>query len=77
MEINLLSFGQIVDITGKPALKLSGIDNTDDLSKKLIELFPLLKSIKFSVAVNKQVIQKNTLLNQNDTVALLPPFSGG
>jgi sulfur-carrier protein len=33
--------------------------------------------IKYSIAVNKQVIQNNTTLNPDDTVALLPPFSGG
>ncbi len=77
MEINLLSFGQIADIVGKQEIKIAAIVNTDDLFKNLLELFPALESVKFVMAVNKQVIQKNTLLNQNDTVALLPPFSGG
>jgi len=77
MEINILAFGQIADITGKPAWKISGVKNTDELNSKLAELFPGLTGIKYSIAVNKLVIQNNTALNPDDTVALLPPFSGG
>lgn len=77
MEINILAFGQIADITGKSEFKIPGVNNTDLLKSKLSELFPELNSIKYSIAVNKKVVQSNTKLNNKDTVALLPPFSGG
>ena len=77
MEINVLAFGQIADITGKPAWKTGKVKDTDELQKKLTEEFPGLISIKYSIAVNRNLVQKNTDLNDNDTVALLPPFSGG
>ncbi len=77
MEINLLVFGQIGDITGKTMWKIAGVQNTDDLLQKLITDFPALKSLSYSVAVNMVIIRKNTLLANNDTVAILPPFSGG
>lgn len=77
MEIKLLFFGQVAEIVGKKELTLSDIDNTVAVKERLIELFPPLQSIKFAMAVNKQVIQSNTFISQNDTVALLPPFSGG
>ena len=77
MEINVFVFGQIADITGKPAWKIAKVKDTDELQKKLVEQFPELISIKYSIAVNKNLVQKNTELNEADTVALLPPFSGG
>lgn len=77
MEINLISFGQVTDITGESTMKISGAKDTDELTLKLIEKFPSLLSIKYSVAVNKKIIQENTELKNEDTVALLPPFSGG
>ncbi len=77
MEINLLAFGQIAYITGKSDWKMSVIENTDALIKYLEVEFPELSKINFSIAVNKKVIQENTMLHQNDTIALLPPFSGG
>lgn len=77
MEINILSFGQITDITAKPEFRISGVNNTDELRIKLSELFPAFRSFEYSIAVNKKVVQSNTVLNDSDTVALLPPFSGG
>lgn len=77
MEINLLSFGQVADITGRDALKIPDVRNTNELSEFLTKAWPQLKSIKYSIAVNKKIIQENTELNQDDTVALLPAFSGG
>ena len=77
MEINLLSFGQITDITGKDALKIPDVKNTDEMKKFLVKAWPQLQSIKYSIAVNKKVVQENTQLHDGDTVAILPPFSGG
>jgi molybdopterin synthase sulfur carrier subunit len=77
MEINLLAFGQIAGITGKSAWKIPGVKDTNSLLKKLEEEFPALAKMKYSIAVNKKVIQENTTIYENDTIALLPPFSGG
>jgi molybdopterin synthase sulfur carrier subunit len=77
MEINVIAFGQVTDITGNTSVKISDVKNSDDLRKKLNHLFPGLDALKFAMAVNKKIIQENTLLNDHDTVALLPPFSGG
>lgn len=77
MEINLLAFGQIAEITGKSSWKMDGIKDSNELIKNLEEKFPALVKMKYSIAVNKKVIQENTTINENDTVALLPPFSGG
>lgn len=77
MEIHLLAFGQIAEITGKSAWKMVGIKDTNILTKNLEEQFPALVRMKYSIAVNKKVIQENTTINENDTIALLPPFSGG
>ena len=77
MEINLLAFGQIAEITGKSSWKMVGIKDTNTLIEKLEEQFPALVKTNYSIAVNKKVIQENTAINENDTIALLPPFSGG
>lgn len=77
MEINLLSFGQVTDITGKDTLKVPDVKNTNDLNGFLVKAWPQLLSIKYSIAVNKKIIRENTQLHDQDTVAILPPFSGG
>jgi molybdopterin synthase sulfur carrier subunit len=77
MEINLLAFGQIAEITGKSAWKMVEIKDTNILIKNLEVQFPALSIARYSIVVNKKIVQENTILNENDTVALLPPFSGG
>jgi sulfur-carrier protein len=77
MEIQLLAFGQIAEITGKSSWTISGVEDTNALIKKLEEEFPALVKMKYSIAVNKKVTQENTIITDKDTIALLPPFSGG
>ncbi|HEY5370092.1 MAG TPA: MoaD/ThiS family protein [Hanamia sp.] len=77
MEIRLLSFGQVADITGKDILKIPDVKNTNELNQFLAKAWPQLESIKYSIAVNKKIIRENTQLHDQDTVAILPPFSGG
>lgn len=77
MEIQLLLFGQLIDITGISALEISDVKNTDELSLRLGERFLKISGVKYAIAVNKVIIQENTSLNDKDVVALLPPFSGG
>lgn len=77
MEVNVLAFGQVTDIIGKGSLKIPGVNNTNELNQLLEKKFPQLQSIKYLMAVNKKIIRENTTLENEDTVALLPPFSGG
>ncbi|MCZ2458763.1 MAG: MoaD/ThiS family protein [Chitinophagales bacterium] len=77
MKINVLAFGQIADITGKSELEIFQVNSTGELTQVLEKTYPQLKSGNFLIAVNKKIIQKNTELHNEDTVALLPPFSGG
>ena len=75
--IKILIFGQLTDIIESGELIVEGIKNTNNLNKHLSERYPELLLSKYSMAVNKIIIQENTLLNDGDVVALLPPFSGG
>ncbi len=77
MKINILCFGQLAEIVGKSSMTLVDISDTDALKNHLQQRFPTLEEMTFSIAVNKQLIQQNTILKPDDEVALLPPFSGG
>ena len=77
MAVNIIIFGQLTDITGEQNLVVSDVNDTDQLVAKLNEMFPGIAGAKFVIAVNKQVISENTILNNNSIIALLPPFSGG
>ena len=77
MKIKILVFGQLSEIINASELELLAINNTNELNKKLFELYPKLEDIKYTLAINKKIIHENTQLYHEDIVALLPPFSGG
>jgi len=76
MAIKVLTFGRLADITGS-TITLDGISNTDELIGQLNKLYPELTHHKYLVAVDKKIISARTELTGDNTVALLPPFSGG
>lgn len=77
MAINIIVFGQIVDITGINSLSVENVSDTDELVKQLTDAYPALKNSKYAIAVDKKIVKENTALTTNNTIALLPPFSGG
>lgn len=77
MQVQIIIFGQLTDITGKSGLILHDISDTDTLIQALQKMYPALADSKYAIALDKKVILKNTILTDNSTIALLPPFSGG
>lgn len=77
MKINVLVFGQLTDITKQSEFEILDVKNTDELNQRLALLFPKLSAIKYTLGINKNIVQEKTVLSDGDTVALLPPFSGG
>ena len=77
MKINVLFFGMSADITGKSKMEFTDVNDTDSFRKLLLEKYVGLNKNHFIFALNKKVIKENTRLNDGDTIAVLPPFSGG
>lgn len=70
-------FGQLVDLIGNNCVEVADVNNTDILAEQLQMKYPALKNSKYKIAVNRNVIQSSTSLNDDAEIALLPPFSGG
>ena len=77
MEITIIAFGQMAELTGKSNWIMTGITNTDQLKQAIEISNPTIKSINYLVAVNKKIVTGNAEIPVNATIALLPPFSGG
>lgn len=80
MQINLLFFGITADISGKSQLPLeiSPDETVGSLRKKLREKFEKLNEFNnYAIAVNMEYAEDDVQLKNNDTVALIPPVSGG
>ncbi len=77
MSIEVLFFGSLTDATSVPVLSVNDLADTNSVKSFLEEKYPPLKTAKYFIAVNQKMIQTNTILKAGDTVALMPPFSGG
>ena len=77
MEIEILSFGKIAEFIPSHTLNVEGISDTDAFKKHIEKIYPQLKGMKYKLALNKQLVQSNTIINQLATIAIMPPFSGG
>ena len=77
MNVTVKLFGQIVDVVGSNSIQVNDVADTDKLIQSLQLKYPALINAKYRIAVNRNIIQSNTALQQDTEVALLPPFSGG
>jgi molybdopterin converting factor small subunit len=77
MQVNILLFGKLAEITGSKNITIENVQDTDQLLKQLNTQYPGLSEATFLVAVDKQVISGNTVLKDKNMVALLPPYAGG
>jgi sulfur-carrier protein len=67
----------LIDIMGRPTLELEDVVDTQSLQQKIQACFPALAATTYRIAVDKKVVTQNVALQNDSTVALLPPFSGG
>ena len=82
-RITALYFAQIREAaqTANDEFVLSSesIMTTEDLFLKVIEMHPQIRQLNDSIqiAVNRKIVQTNTVLKDGDEVAFLPPVMGG
>ena len=77
MEITIIAFGQMAELTGKSNWVMHDVHDTEQLKQEIESAYPSIKNINYLVAVNKKVARENAGIPADATVALLPPFSGG
>jgi molybdopterin converting factor small subunit len=70
-------YGRLTDIMGSNVFNPEGVEDTDQLTNKLLSLYPGLSGIDFAIAINDKIVRGNNPLQKGDDVSLLPPFSGG
>lgn len=60
-------------------LDLRGGSTVSDLRRKLAQVYPVLSPYlpHFVFAANAEYVSDETLLNEGDSVACIPPVSGG
>ena len=69
-------FGQVKTITSIEQELIDYVPSLKELKNTLFNKYPELANMTFVFSVNHKITEQ-TSLQENDEVALLPPFSGG
>ena len=80
MKIQLLLFGIATDLLNTSSLELAISENCTiaDFKNEILKKYPQLKNINsYAIAVNESYATEETVLKENDVVAIIPPVSGG
>ena len=76
-QIDVIFFGKIAELMNEKKIQMDNIYDTGQLLNHLKSVCPQLEQLVISIAVNKKIISQETILNDGDEVAIMPPFSGG
>lgn len=77
MEIKVLFFGVLREITGTDIKVYSEVKSIGDLRHRIEDDFPEVVHYNYIISLNNEIITSDTELKHNDEVALMPPFAGG
>ena len=76
-KLIIKAFGMVAEEIGQSEIWLDSVSNTQELLAILKERYPGLEGMKFSLAVDKELVSENQKIDGAREVALLSPFSGG
>jgi molybdopterin converting factor subunit 1 len=80
IKIEMLLFGITTDLLGTSSLNIEVPINAtiSTLKTQLLANHPQLENIdSYAIAVNEEYASNETVLKENDIVAIIPPVSGG
>lgn len=77
MNIKVLFYGVLAELTGTRIRTYTGISSFGDLRLRLQDDFPEIVHYNFRYCLNKVLINGDASLSDGDEISLLPPFYGG
>jgi len=77
MEVKVLFFGVLAEVTGTICRHYSDVKTIGDLRIKLADDFPEIIHYDFRISLNNTILNTEPPLKDGDEIALLPPFAGG
>lgn len=77
MEVKVLFFGVLAEVTGTNFKHYREVSSIGDLKHRIQDDFPEVVHYNFSISLNNEIINDDPKLKNGDEVALMPPFAGG
>jgi len=76
-KIKIELYGVLAEIAGSNAIELINVNDINAVKKELELKYPEVKEYNYFIAVNDKIINENRILKNEDSIAVMPPFSGG
>jgi sulfur-carrier protein len=77
MQVKVLFFGVLSEVAGTDYRHYRGVSSINDLKIRILDEYPEIENYNYRISLNNTIIEGNCILNENDEIALLPPFAGG
>jgi molybdopterin converting factor small subunit len=77
MEVKVLFFGVLAEVSGTSIRHYQEVRSIDDLKLKIFDDFPEMVHYNFRISLNSEITDNDLQLKTGDEIALMPPFAGG
>jgi molybdopterin synthase sulfur carrier subunit len=77
MQVKVLFFGVLAEVTGTNCKHYNEVKSLGDLKLRIRDDFPEISHYNYRFSLNSAIIDDDPELNDEDEVALMPPFAGG
>lgn len=77
MEIKVLFFGILAEVTQTTFRHYRNVGSINDLKIRIEDEFPEIVHYRYRISVNNEIKSDDPDLQDGDEVAFLPPFAGG
>lgn len=77
MDINVLFFGVLAEVTGISFKHYRNVKSYGDLRLRIEDDYPEIVHYTYRIAVNNEIVNNDPPLNDGDEIAFMPPFTGG
>jgi sulfur-carrier protein len=77
MEVKVLFFGILSEVTGTPIKHYQDVKSVNSLMQRIQDDFPEIVHYNFRISHNSIITDDDKHLESGDEVALMPPFAGG
>jgi molybdopterin synthase sulfur carrier subunit len=77
MEIRVLFFGVLAEVTQTRFRNYLNIISFSDLIHRIMDEYPEFAHYNYLIALNSEIVNEDPELKNLDEIAFMPPFAGG
>jgi molybdopterin synthase sulfur carrier subunit len=77
MEVKVLFFGVLAEISGTGIKHYKDVKSISELKLRIYDDFPEIAHYNFRISINSEITDADLFLKSGDEIAFMPPFAGG